>query len=202
MMKRRRGAATQQRWCGVGEETASQFQRAIQLLNTDHFARAHRRRLNRCGRSPSDQAICGWSPASLVTPWNALLPAPDAMHVGRPTLTTEHGVHEHMDVHFGPRRWGHLDLIDRDEVAVLVDSTLLIDQQTVGNGVGLTLIVPSSPDHATLTESMHQFQPNWLAPLDRGQSASFLDGGYVVSQVRSRRPPPYRQCPAGTHTGP
>jgi sensor c-di-GMP phosphodiesterase-like protein len=169
-----------------GEETASQFDRTIQLLNTDHFAR--------CSPQEIDlmrQIDIGSSYLQMVarisgdTVECTSLGTTEPTNVGRPTLTTEHGVHERIDVHFGPRRWDHLDLVDRDGVAVLVDSTLLIDLQTE-RGVGLAMIVPSNADHAKLAETTERFQQNWLNPLSRGQSASFLDGGYVISQVRSK----------------
>ena len=95
-------------------------------------------------------------------------------------------MHERLGIHFGSGRWDNLDLIDRDGVAVLVDSSLLIDLQTEGDGVGLAMIVPSNADHAKLADSTEQFRPNWLNPLGPGQSGSFLDGDYVVSQVRSK----------------
>ena len=170
-----------------GEETAHQFGRAIQLLNTDHLAPCSPQEiqlmrqidvgssyLQMVGRISGDTLEC----TSLGTT--------QPMHLGHATLTTDHGVHERMDVHLGSGRWDHLDLVDRDGVAVLVDSTLLIDLQTEGDGVGLAMIVPSNPDHAKLAETTERFRANWLNPLGRGNSASYIDGDYVVSQVRSR----------------
>jgi len=172
-----------------GEETARQFGRTIALLNKDHFAPCSPQEvdlmrqidvgssyLQMVGRISGDTLEC----SSLGTT--------EPMHVGNATLTTEHGTHERLGVRFGSAgRWDKLDLVDQDGVAVLVDSNLLIDLQTEGEGVGLAMIVPSNLDHAKFAESTGHFRPNWLNPPARGESASFLDGDYVVSQVRSKR---------------
>jgi sensor c-di-GMP phosphodiesterase-like protein len=171
-----------------GEETGGQFARAIQLLKHDHFAPCSSQEIELMR-----QIDVGSSYLQMVgrVSGNTLectsLGTTQPMTLGRPTLTTEHGVNERLDVHFGPGRWDHLDLLDRDGVAVLIDSSLEIDQNTEENGVGLAMIVPSNAEHARLAESTQQFRSNWLNPVGRGQSQSFTDGGYFVSQVRSSK---------------
>ena len=169
-----------------GEETASQFGNAIQLLNHDHLARCSPQEielmrqiavessyLQMIGRISGNTLQC--------TSLGTAVPR----EVGQPTLTTDHGVREWTNFRFNPDPNSHLDLLDRNGVAVLINSSLVVDVDTEDSGVGLAMIVPSDANHAKLAESNAQFRPAWLNPVGRGQSASFVDGDYLVSQVRS-----------------
>ena len=105
--------------------------------------------------------------------------------VGKPSLVTENGVAEWIDFKPGPMRLDRLDMLEFHGVAILVDTRLLVDQATEKD-VSLALMVPSSAGRMMLVEPKTGFHSNWLNPIGRGQSISFLDSGYVVSQVRSK----------------
>jgi sensor c-di-GMP phosphodiesterase-like protein len=170
-----------------GEETAEQFGRAIQLLNEDHLARCSPQEIElmrqidvgssyiqMVGRISGDTIAC------------TSLGEVEPIHVGAPTLITEHGVAEWLNFKWGPAQPDQLDLINSDGVVILVDTGLLIDLETEGDDVKLALMVPSTPGRLRLVEPKGKFLPKWLNPIGRGQSLSFVDGQNIVSQVRSR----------------
>jgi len=102
------------------------------------------------------------------------------------TLVTENEVGERLDFKWGPAQLDRLDLIDSKRVAILVDTGLLIDLETGGDDVKLALMVPSTAGHLPFVVTKGEFLPRWLNPIGRGQSTRFVDGQYIVSQVRSR----------------
>lgn len=169
-----------------GEQTAHQFSKTVQLLNHDGFAPC----------SPQDvdvmrQIDVGSSYIQMVgrISGNTLqctsLGTQRPIEVGRPTLVTDHGVQERMGFTLGSAQSDQLDLISRDGVAVLVDTRLMIDVETGGRQVALAMLVPSTPQHFRLVES-GTFRPEWFNPAGRGRSITYIDNGYVVSQIRSK----------------
>lgn len=168
------------------EEAAWQFHVAIERLNGDRFRPCSPEELNLMR-----QIAIGSSDIQMVgrISGNALectsLGTTGPIPVGAPTLITEHGVAERMGVNFGSAQSDRLDLLSLKGVAILVDTTALIDQSTEGMDVGLAILVPSSQSHQALVASGHTFRPAWLRPVGRGKWVSFTDGGFVVSQVRA-----------------
>jgi sensor c-di-GMP phosphodiesterase-like protein len=167
-----------------GEEAAAQFSRATRLLNGDHFAP--------CSPEEIDlmrQISIGSSHIQMVgrvsgrTLECTSLGTVKPIAVGPPTLVTENGVSEWMDFKLGPLRLDRLDMLEYHGVGILADTSLLTDQE-MEKDVRLALIVPSSGGQ--LVEPKSSFHSNWLNPIGRGQSVSFFDSGYVVSQVRSK----------------
>lgn len=167
-----------------GEETAGQFNRAIQLLNHDHFAPC----------SPPDvelmrELAVGSSYVQMVgrvsgeTLVCSSLGTNEPIALGRPTVITEHGVREWINFNLGPVHLDQLDLLADQGVAIIVDTGLLVDQGTK-NDVELAMTVPSSADGRLVQPKAH-FRARWLKPVDPGQSISMIDGGYVVSRVRA-----------------
>jgi sensor c-di-GMP phosphodiesterase-like protein len=170
-----------------GEETTEQFAHAIKLLNEDHLLRCSPQEIDlmrqidvgssyiqMVGRISGDKLDC----TSLGTA--------EPIHVGAPTLVTEHGVDEWLDFKWGPAQPDRLDLIDSNGVAILVDTGLLTDMETEGDDVKLALMVPSTAGHLRLVEPKGKFLPKWLNPIGRGQSTSYVDGQFIVSHVRSK----------------
>lgn len=168
-----------------GEETAQQFDRAVQLLNHDHVAPCSPQEINlmreidvgssyiqMVGRVSDETLEC----TSLGTK------APIAL--GRPTVISSHGVDEWMNFNLGPVHLDRLDLLVDQGVAILVDTGLLTDQGTKSD-VDFALMVPSSSGR-WLMAPKERFQATWLKPVGPGQSVSMIDGGYVVSRVRSK----------------
>jgi c-di-GMP phosphodiesterase len=170
-----------------GEETAEQFERAIQLLNQDHFPR--------CSPQEIDlmrQIDVGSSYIQMVAriSGNTLectsLGTVEPIHLGPPNVVTEYGVNERLDFKWGPSQPDRLGLIDHEGVAILVDTGLLTDLETEGSDVKFALMVPSTADRLRLVEPKGKFLSRWLNPIGRGQSISFVDGRNIVSQVRSK----------------
>lgn len=170
-----------------GEETAEQFGHAIQLLNEDHFPRCSPQEIDlmrqidvgssyiqMVGRISGDKLDC--------TSLGTAEPVP----VGTPTLVTENGVSEWLDFKWGPSQPDRLDLIDSNGIAILVDTGLLIDLETEGDDVKLALMVPSTPGRLRLVEPKGKFLPQWLNPIERGQSISSVEGQFIISRVRSK----------------
>lgn len=172
-----------------GDQTAQQFGLAIRLLQQGHKTPCSIEDINLM------RAIdVGSSYIQMVgrISGNALectsLGTMNPVSVGQPTLTTQNGVREWMDFKFGPVRLENpdsLDLLESQGVAVVVDTRLLVDQAQAED-VNLALMVPSSAQRLMLVKPSGDFHPNWLNPLPRGESRSFTDGEFVVSQVRSR----------------
>ena len=169
------------------EKTSLQFRDALQRLNQDHFGRC----------SPQEielmrQIDIGSSHLQMVgrISGNTLectsLGTVQPIDIGKPTLVTEYGVEERLGLNLGAKSSGRLDLLSWQGVAVLVDTDLLIDIQTEGKDVGLALLVPSSQQHQRLVESGKDFRPEWFKPAARGAAVSFMNDGYVVSQIRSK----------------
>jgi len=169
-----------------GEETGAQFYRAVRLLNEDHFAPCSPQEVDLMRQidvgSSYIQMVGRISGGTLEC---TSLGTAKPIDVGPPTLVTENNVSEWMDFRLGPVRLDRLDLLEYKGVAILVDARLLVDQETEKD-VNLALIVPSSAGRLRLVEPKAGFHSNWLNPIGRGQSISFLDSGYVVSQVRSK----------------
>jgi c-di-GMP phosphodiesterase len=169
-----------------GEETGAQFAQAAKILNGAH--------LPRCSPQEIDlmrQIDVGSSYVQMVgrisggTLECTSLGTAKPIAVGEPSSITENGAREWADFKLGPTHLDRLDLLDFKGVAILVDSNLLVDQGAQPD-VTVALTVPSSGGHMRLAEPKGTFNLDWAKPIGRGQSVSFLDSGYVVSQVRSR----------------
>ncbi len=169
-----------------GEEAGAQFYRAAQLLNGDHLARCSPQEIDlmrqidvgssyiqMVGRISGDTLEC--------TSLGTMKP----IAVGQPLLVTENGVREWPDFKLGPTHFDRLDMLDYKGVAILVDSNHLVDEGTEPD-VSAALTVPSTGSRLRLVEPKGDFHSNWSNPIGRGQSVSFIDGNYVVSQVRSK----------------
>ena len=137
-------SATLRKWSVAAESTGAQFSRAAQLLNGDH--------LYPCSPGEIDlmrQIDVGSSYIQMVGRISGgmlectSLGMAKPIAVGPPTLVTENDVSEWMDFRLGPLLLDRLDMLEYQGVAILVDSRLLVDQETEKD-VNLALIVPSS----------------------------------------------------------
>ncbi len=143
-----------------GEEAGAQFARAVRLLNGDRFApcstedidpdpRQSRRTIGSSyvqmvGRIAGGKLEC--TSLGTTTP----------IAVGSPTVVTENGVSEWMDVKPGSLRLDHLDMLEYKGVAILADTSLLTDQQTEKDA-NIALIVPSSQELAAAGRTEARF---------------------------------------------
>ncbi|HVZ84008.1 MAG TPA: EAL domain-containing protein [Terracidiphilus sp.] len=167
-------------------ETSFQFERAIRLLNNDHFAH--------CSPQEIDlmrQIDVGSSYIQMVgrISGNTLectsLGTTKPMDMGKPTLMTVTGTAERINVSLGPNQLDRLDLVDQHGVAVLVDSSLVVDIPKEGDDVELAVFVPSTPNRERLGAVGSNFRPKWFEPAAKGAVTSYIDGDSVVSQARS-----------------
>ena len=168
------------------EGASAQFARANRLMSEDHLAPCSPQEIDLMRQidigSSYIRMVGRMSGGTLeCTSLGTVKP----IAVGPPTLVTEKGVSEWMDVKLGPVRLDRLDLTERKGVAILVDTSLLVDQETEKD-VNLGVMVPSTAARLWLIEPKVGFHSSWRNPIGRGRSISFLDGGYVVSQVRSK----------------
>ncbi|MES2391399.1 MAG: EAL domain-containing protein [Acidobacteriota bacterium] len=171
-----------------GEETASQIERAMRILRDDHLKPCSPDEVNlmrqidigssnlqTVGRISGNLVLC--SSLGITTP----------IDVGQPTFTSSFGIREWLDYNYGPQRLDRLDIIDFNGIAILVDPKLLVDLDTGGQGVELAVTVPSTSSPMHLITSTASFKPQWLQPIAPGLSSSYIDGAFVVSQVRSSK---------------
>jgi sensor c-di-GMP phosphodiesterase-like protein len=169
-----------------GEESSGQFLRAIELLNEDHVPPCSPQELDLMRQidvgSSYIQMVGRMSGGKLVCTSQGIT---KPIAVGPPTLVTENGVSEWMDIRPGSLRLDKLDMLEYKGVAILADTGLLTDQETEKDA-NLALVVPSTGGRLRLVDPPAGFRANWLNPIGPGQSVSFLDSGYVVSQVRSK----------------
>jgi sensor c-di-GMP phosphodiesterase-like protein len=169
-----------------GEEATAQFTRATLMLNEDHFAPCSPQEVDLMRQidigSSYIQMVGRISNGTLeCTSLGTVKP----IAVGPPTLVTDNGVSEWMNFKLGPLRLDRLDLLEYRGVGILADTSLMVDQETE-KGASLASIVPSTGGRLRPVEPKASFHANWLTPIGRGQSISFFDSGYVVSQVRSK----------------
>ena len=169
-----------------GEETGHQLGRAINLLNHDNFPPCSADEVNlmreidigssniqMVGRIKGNQILC----TSLGTT--------GPTDIGPPNLISKNGVRERLNFNYGSLKFDRLDLIDDDGIAILVDTALLVDLDTNGQRVDLAMTVPSTTSPVRLIVISGNVRPQWLTPIPAGTSTSYIDGNFVVSQVRS-----------------
>ncbi|HEU4883043.1 MAG TPA: EAL domain-containing protein [Longimicrobium sp.] len=75
--------------------------------------------------------------------------------------------------------------VERDGYVAFVHKTLPIDITTDAKDVSIATLVGSGPESVLTSRGF--VKPRWLARLRRGEEAAFVDDGYVVAAVASRR---------------
>ncbi len=168
------------------EETANQFAAAkrrvsdaklppcspgdIDLLRQIDLGSSY---IHAAGRISGDTLLC--------TSLGVTAPVP----LGKPSLISSRGVSEYFNVKLSPQQWRPLDVFAAGGFAIIVDPDLATDVATEGSDVELSVFVPSAPDRDRLAVIGRNFQPGWFDPMAKGSQSTFLDHGYLVSQVRS-----------------
>lgn len=170
------------------EDTADQFSEAIRRLNHDHLVPCSPQEIELMRQidiSSSHLQMIARISGEVIecTSLGTVQP----IYVGKPTLMTEHGTQEWVHFNLSPQESNPLGLLSRDGVAVLIDPASVIDIQKDGKDVGLSLVVPSTNDHVRIVDSGGNFRPAWFRPAAPGSALSFMDDGYIISQVRSRK---------------
>ncbi len=168
------------------QETASQFGRAIQTLNTDSFAPCSQKDVeimrNLDLGSSYVQAVGRISGDSLTC---ASLDFGHTIPLGPPSLTTDRGVEERLGLQLIPGDTHRLNVLSKDGVAIIIDPALVTDTPTEGPDVELAVFVPSNPNHPLIATVGQNFPQRWLEQRPRGSEVTFLDSGYLVIAARS-----------------
>lgn len=167
------------------DETAIQFEQAVDKLNNDHLSPCSPGELEimhqidlessyiqAVGRVSGDTLVC----TSLGT--KAAIP------IGPPELVTNRGVTERNNIQLVIAPSYNLSVMSRDGVAIVIDPSLAVDTPTEGPDIPIAIFVPSSPNR-NLIARRGNILPRWLKIIPKGSQTTFIDGGYVVTEIRS-----------------
>ena len=105
--------------------------------------------------------------------------------LGKPDLVTAGGISEYLQRALDPEAKYPLNVFAVGGFAAIVDPKLVVDVSTEGSGIPLVLYVPSASHVASLAGNGGDLPSDWMAPLDPGARVTLLNGGYLLSQVRS-----------------
>ena len=106
--------------------------------------------------------------------------------LGKPNLVTGQGVSEYFNKNLAGQPSHTLNVVAaKSGFAMIVDPDLAFDVSTEGPDVELAIFVPSAPNHDLVAAQGQNFLSGWFDPIDQGSQSTILDGGYLVSRVRS-----------------
>jgi sensor c-di-GMP phosphodiesterase-like protein len=105
--------------------------------------------------------------------------------LGPPTLTTENGVDERYNVHLSIDPSLSLSVASRNGLAILVDPRLLVDTPTEGRDISISVFTASNPSRGPLASTGKPLPAAWLHPIAKGEHRTSIEGGTIVSTVRS-----------------
>ncbi len=169
------------------DETSDQFARARDVLNHDHLAPCSPDEIEVMRQIDLDssyiQAVGRISGDTLLcTSLGTSTPIP----VGPPELVTSHGVTERNNIRISIAPSYALTVWSQDHVAIVVDPSLTTDTPTEGPGISIAIFVPSSPSRILIATRGGNIPSRWLKTIPNGGETTFLDAGYVVTEMRSR----------------
>jgi len=105
--------------------------------------------------------------------------------LGKPDLVTEQGVSEYFNRRISPQAGQTLTVFASGGFAMIADPNLAVDVSTEGSDVELAVFVPSAEDHDRMAAVGQNFPSSWFEPVAQGSPSTILDGGYLVTRVRS-----------------
>jgi c-di-GMP phosphodiesterase len=168
------------------EETGVQMGRALNSLGNDHFPPCSpdeidlmrqididSSNIQAVGRIAGDSIICSSLGTSKPIP------------IGPPQLLTENGVEERNDVLLSIAGTHPLSVLSKNGIAFLIDPNLVVDTPMEGPDISIAAYVPSSPGRSIIALRGTSLRPEWFKAVPKGSETSFVDGGYVISMVRS-----------------
>lgn len=117
---------------------------------------------------------------SSISPPGTLLP------LGPVEFTTPQGVHVRTNVEFPFAKGDGFIVFERDGFAMVIHKKALIDVAAPTSDMLLGTVKPGTLETYSASGAI---RPRWLAALNGGSEASFIDSGYVVSVIRSRNYP-------------
>jgi sensor c-di-GMP phosphodiesterase-like protein len=107
------------------------------------------------------------------------------LFLGKPDLVTGRGVSEYFNKSLAGQPSHQLNVVAEGGLAMVVDPDLAFDVSTEGQDVELGIFVPSASNHDLVAARGQNFLADWFDPIDQGSQSTILDGGYLVSRVRS-----------------
>ncbi len=113
---------------------------------------------------------------SSISPPGTLLP------LGPVEFTTPQGIRVRTNMEFPFARGDRFIVFERDGFATVVHKRTLIDVAAPASDMLLGTVKPGTLETYASSGSI---RPRWLAALNGGSEASFVDSGYVVSVIRS-----------------
>lgn len=113
------------------------------------------------------------------------LGAAQPIDIGPPDLTNESGAQERYHVWVFKAQTRPLLVIARDGFAFIVNSAIEEDLPAVAPDISAAIFVPSQRKPAIVATANGGIATSWLRNIRKGASTTFLDGGYVISVVRS-----------------
>lgn len=167
-------------------ETSAQIAQARDMLNNDHLAPCSAGEIKIMQQldlgSSYIQAVGRISGNTLAC---TSLDTKGPIQIGPPELVTEYGVTERNNILLSIAPSYPLSVISKDGVAAIIDPSLLVDTPTEGSGILIAIFVPSSPNRSIIGARRGKIPPRWLKTIPKGSETTFIDAGYVVSEVRS-----------------
>ncbi len=170
------------------EEVSSQFDAARQKVANDGFPACSPddTRLLRAvdlgssymkaaGRVSHDTLIC------------TSLGAAGAIPLGKPDLVTDQGVSEYLNRNLSPQQSRPLNIIASGGFAMIFDPSVAINASAEGQDVELAVFAPSTPDRDLAAALGQNSADAGFVSIPQGTGATFLNGGYLVTSVRSAK---------------
>lgn len=105
--------------------------------------------------------------------------------LGKPNLITEHGVAEYFHRSLSPQQWHPLNVFVSGSFAIIVDPALAVDVPREGPDEELVVFVPSAANRDRIAAVGQNFSPDWFQAIPKGGETTLLDGGYLVTRMRS-----------------
>jgi sensor c-di-GMP phosphodiesterase-like protein len=113
--------------------------------------------------------------------------AAGAIPLGKPDLVTDQGVSEYFNRKLSPQQPHPLNIFVSGGFAMIYDPSVAIDVPTEGQDIELAVFAPSAPDHDPIATLGQNFPDDWFNPIAQGAQSTNLDGGYLVTSVRSAK---------------
>ena len=168
------------------DETSTQFEQAIDKLNHDRLAPCspgeieimhqidlESSYIQAVGRISGDTLVC--------TSLGTTTPIP----IGPPELVSDRGVTERNNIQIPIAPSYKLSVMSKDGVAMIIDPSLAVDTPTEGSDIWIAVFAPSAPNRNLIDARGGNMPLKWLMAIPKGGEITFIDAGYVVTELRS-----------------
>jgi sensor c-di-GMP phosphodiesterase-like protein len=86
-----------------------------------------------------------------------------------------------------PQQSHPLNILASGGFAMIFDPSVAIDVSTESRDVELAVFAPSAPNRDPIAALGQNFSDAWFDPTPQGTDSTFLDGGYLVTSIRSAK---------------